>query len=145
MNLLVEQARTYLGVPHRHRGRSRRGVDCAGLPWCAYADLGVELPDLEKYGREPHKDGLMGAVRAALGEPLWQGKRVNRALLSVGDVVVLRFVEHPHHLAIVTDDRHYGLGLIHSYSPQGGGGVVVEHGLDSRWESQIVAVFRRPV
>lgn len=145
MNAIVEQARTYLGIPHRHRGRSRRAVDCAGLPICVYADLGVELPDLERYGREPHKDGLMQAVVDALGEPVWKGRAAPREILEPGDIVVMRFVEEPHHLAIVTDDRLRGVGIIHSYSPAGGGGRVVEHGLDAHWQSLIVAVFRRPI
>lgn len=29
--LLLDEARTWLGTPFRHLGRSRRGVDCAGL------------------------------------------------------------------------------------------------------------------
>lgn len=144
MNAVVAQARTYLGVPFRHRGRTGRGLDCAGLVWRAYADLGCVLPDVERYGREPHRDGLMDAMRAAFGPPVWEGRSLaNRSLLRVGDVVVLRFEVHPHHIAIVTDDRHHGLGLIHAYSPPGGGGRVLEHGLDARWQSQIVAVFRK--
>lgn len=141
---LVDQARTYLGVPFRHRGRTVRGLDCAGLVWRAYADLGCVLPDVERYGREPHRDGLMDAMRAAFGAPVWEGRSlIDRAVLRVGDVVVLRFEVHPHHIAIVTDDRHHGLGLIHAYSPPGGGGRVLEHGLDARWQSLIVAVFRK--
>ncbi len=146
MTAIVEQARTYLGVPFRHRGRTPRGLDCAGLVVRSYADLGVVLPDVACYGREPHRDGLMDAMRAAFGVPVWEGRSlIDRAVLRVGDVVVLRFEVHPHHIAIVTDDRHHGLGLIHAYSPPGGGGRVVEHGLDARWQSQILAVFRRAV
>lgn len=141
---LVTRARTYLDVPYRHRGRSIRGVDCAGLPMCAYADEGVVLPDLERYGRTPHKDGLVEAVIAALGEPIWRGRAVARSILQVGDVVALAFVQEPHHLAIVGDDRRHGLSLIHA---DGTPGVsrVVEHGLTERYQNMIVAVFRRPI
>jgi cell wall-associated NlpC family hydrolase len=144
MSRLVQQARTYLGVPYRHRGRSRAGVDCAGLPKCAYADLGVELPDLKVYGREPHKDGLMDAVRAAFGEPVWQGRGCPRAVPQVGDVVVLAFVREPHHLAIVGDDRLHGLSLIHADGTLGVSRVV-EHGLTDHFLNMIVAVCRRAV
>lgn len=146
MTTLSEQARTYLGTPYRHRGRSRKGIDCAGLPWCSYADLGVMLPDLKLYGREPHQDGMMNAVRAALGDPIWQGAKGScpRAMLQPDDVVVLVFVREPHHMAIVGKDEMYGLSLIHSDGTLGTSRVV-EHGMEQRHYEMICAVFRRAV
>lgn len=141
MNALVQQARTYLGTPYRHRGRNRRGIDCAGLPWCCYADLGHVLPDVKVYGREPHRDGLMAGLIHALGDPVWRGRKPSRDLLRVGDVVVSAFVAEPHHLAIVGDDRLYGLSLIHSDGSAAK--KVVEHGLSDYHLGQIVAIFRR--
>lgn len=141
MNALVQQARTYLGTPYRHRGRSRRAIDCAGLLWCSYADLGYVLPDVKVYGREPHKDGLMAGLIDALGEPVWRGREPARALLRVGDCVVSAFVREPHHLAIVGDDPLYGLSLIHSDGSAAK--KVVEHGLSEHHRKQIVAIFRR--
>lgn len=144
MSILIDQARTYLGVPFRHHGRTARGLDCAGLVWRTYADLGVILPDVARYGREPHRDGLMDAMRCALGDPVWEGSSlIDRSILRIADVVVLRFEVQPHHIAFVTSDRHHGLGLLHAYSPAGAIGRVLEHGLDARWQSQILAVFRR--
>lgn len=147
MSHLVDQARTYLGVPFRHRGRSGLGLDCAGLGIRVYADLGVELPDIERYGREPHRNGLMQALEAALGAPIWSGELgdvVPRSLLEPGDVVVVRFAIQPHHVAFVGDDPRHGLSLIHAYGGLGIGRVV-EHGLDAGWQNQICAVYRRPV
>ncbi|MGJ7544637.1 C40 family peptidase [Variovorax sp. LT1R16] len=142
MSALVTSARKYLGAPFQHRGRTAKGLDCAGLAWLAYADLGYTPPDLRRYGRTPHRDGLMQAMSDALGEPAWEGRAVPRELLQVGDVVVMRFVEEPHHVAIVCDSASHGLGLIHCY---GNIGRVVEHGLDAMWQDRILAVFRRPV
>jgi cell wall-associated NlpC family hydrolase len=31
LNVIVSAARSWLGVPWRHQGRTRQGVDCAGL------------------------------------------------------------------------------------------------------------------
>jgi cell wall-associated NlpC family hydrolase len=145
---LVAQARTYIGTKYRHRGRDPKiGLDCAGLPWRCYADLGAVLPDLHRYGREPHRNGLMQAVVEALGTPVWQGSRgvcVPRDVLQPGDVAVMRFVAEPHHLAIIGDDLVHGLTVIHADgSPSVGR--VVEVGLDGVWQARIVAVFRRSV
>ena len=146
MSKLVAQARTYLGAPYRHRGRKRTGIDCAGLPWCCYADLSVNLPDLRLYGREPHQDGMMMAVKAALGEPVWHGMKGKcaRSVLQIGDVVVMAFVRDPHHMAIIGDDVLYGLSMIHADGTLGTSRVV-EHGLDNQHLAMICAVFRRPV
>lgn len=143
MSALVSQARRYIGTPYRHRGRTARGLDCAGLPWRSYADLGVILPDLKVYGREPYKDGLVQAMIAALGEPVWRGMMPARSILQVGDVVACAFVTHPHHLGVIGDDKLYGLSMIHA-----DGNVnkaVIEQGLDDRLLAKIVAIFRRPI
>lgn len=147
MSKLVTSARKCLGVPFKHRGRTLTGLDCAGLGHWAYQDNGVTLPDMERYGRTPHRDGLAMMMVKALGEPIWQGRPgivVDRSVMQPGDVVLMRFVQEPHHVAIVTDSPTHGLGLIHCYSSA----VidrVVEHGLDAMWQARILAVFRRPV
>lgn len=145
---LVARARSYIGTPYRHRGRNPAiGLDCAGLPWRCFAALGVMLPDLKRYGREPHQDGLMQGVVDALGAAIWEGgvrNKVPRDLLQPGDVVVMAFVSEPHHLAILGDDAVHGLTIIHA---DGSPSVsrVVEVGLDAVWQAKIVAVFRRAV
>lgn len=143
MNALVQQARTYIGTPYKHRGRSRRGIDCAGLPWCCYADLGLVLPDLKVYGREPHKDGLMNALIAALGQPIWRGRAPGMRMLQVGDVVCSAFVREPHHLGIIGESELHGLSLIHSDGMQAKS--VIEQPINDMLRSRIVAIFRRPV
>lgn len=147
MGALANQARAYLDVPFVHRGRDRRGLDCAGLVWRCYADLGAVLPDLRRYGREPHRNGLVNAVNLALGEPLWAGavgQLVRRTLLQVDDVLLIRFDLEPHHMAIVGDNHMHGVSMIHAYG-QIGVSRVVEHGLDDDWQRKICAVYRRAV
>lgn len=144
MSAVIEAARQYLGVPFKHRGRTDRGIDCAGLVWCAYRDLGVIKPDLKRYGREPFRDGLMRALIEGFGEPVWQGAQgqvVPRELLKVGDVALIRFEVHPHHIVLIGEDKHHGLSFLHA---DGTFGVsrVVEHGLTDRHLRTICAVFR---
>jgi cell wall-associated NlpC family hydrolase len=146
MNALVQQARTYIGVPWRHRGRTRRGLDCGGLPALAYAELGDPRPDLSRYGREPFRDGLMRALEDALGTPVWSGAKGQcpRAVLAPGQVVAMAPDKLPRHVAIVGDDALYGLSVIHA-DGTGDTKRVLEQGLDAYFLHQIVAVFYRPV
>lgn len=136
MSRLADQARTYIGTPFKHRGRTVRGLDCAGLIVKAYADLGVEIGDLPNYGRTPFRDGLMQHVRS-------QADEVPVSDMQDGDIAVMVFAKDPHHLAIIANDVFGGLSLIHA-----DGSVhvsrVVETRLTDDKRKQIFAVFRRP-
>lgn len=141
MSALVESARKYLGVKFRHRGRSPRGLDCAGLPWLAYKDCGVDLPDFRLYGPEPHNDGLIRHITAALGDPVCVAP-VRPADLQAGDIAVIRFEIEPHHVTIVTDYPLGGFAVLHA---DGHYGKVIEHRLSTDMIDRITHVFRRPV
>ena len=134
---LVAAARGYLRVPYRHRGRNRLGLDCAGLLWRAFADVGVVMDDERAYSPQP--DGrLRDAVVARLGEPFWKAGDALE-LLAPGDVVTLRWHQHPNHVALVTDYYLGGLALIHSYAEAG---QVVEHRLDDQWAARLIEGWR---
>jgi len=136
---LPDAARRYIGVPFRHRGRSRRGVDCAGLVVLAFRDLGVTLPDFLKYGAEPHNDGLVAHVRSALGDSV-AAAPVRPVELQPGDVIVMRFEVQPHHLAIVGRHPLGHFSIIHA---DGHYGRVLEQGLSEDMTQRITHVFRR--
>lgn len=127
MNPVVTAARLYLGCPYHHQGRSRYGIDCAGLVVAAYRELGIELQDLPAYGREPWRDGLRQTVE--LNFSLVDGPA------EPGDILLLRVRREPQHLAIVTDT-----GIIHAYASVG---KVVETRLDKHWFDRIVGIYRR--
>lgn len=142
--MIAQTARKYTGVKFRHRGRDRRGLDCAGLVWAAYRDHGVTLPDYRMYGREPHRDGLTQYVTAALGAPVLTAPVKSCDLLE-GDVLVMRFEREPHHVGIVGSHDYAGtvaLTLIHA---DGWNGRVLEQRLTPDMVSRITHVFRRPV
>lgn len=141
MNPLVTAARKYLGAPFRHRGRGPKYFDCVGVGLQAFRDCGVTLPDFRLYGSEPHQDGLLTHLRAALGEEVLAAP-VRMADLAVGDVVVLRFDVEPHHVGLLGDYRFGGLSLIHA---DGHTGRVVEHRLADKRVAHITHVFRRSV
>lgn len=145
---LYDYARTYLGTPFKHRGRDARGLDCAGLVLIAYRDAGVNLTDLERYGRQPNTLGqMMAVVREGGGDPVWQGRNQPasaKAEIQPGDVLVMRFDIEPHHLAIATPSDMHGIGMIHADGSQRVR-KVVEHGMIDWHLERILAVFRRPV
>ncbi len=156
MSRLVDAARTFEGVRFLHRGRDRQGLDCAGLVWAAYAACGLELPDYRLYGPEPHRDGLVLHVAAALGEAV-QVAPVRPLGLLPGDVLVMRYFREPHHMGIV-GERLYGseraLTLLHadgdapsrrSDGKQQRRGRVHEVRLTPDMVARVTHVFRRPV
>jgi len=103
---LVEAARDWINVPFRHQGRSRYGVDCAGLVVCAFKDLGIEISDRIAYDRRPFNGELEG-------QAVHEFVRVQDAL--PGDVFLMSFAGHPvSHVSIFTGDT-----IIHSYSTIG--------------------------
>lgn len=141
MNALIQAARLYLGTRWRHRGRTRHGVDCAGLVVLSYADCGIELPDYTLYGREPHRNGLVAHAIEALGEPLADHDRT----LAEGDVLLMRFDKEPHHMAIVALGDYGGTRAFDIIHADGQAGRVHEQRLAPDMAARITHVFRRPV
>jgi cell wall-associated NlpC family hydrolase len=128
---LVNRARDYLGVPWRHLGRSRAGVDCIGLVLLAARDAGLDLPDPAPYQREPQGARLLAGVLA-------HGRRVGVA--EPGDVLVLRMGVYAGHVGIATTHRGYGVpGILHAFALRRH---VVEQPMDAEMTAALVAVVR---
>lgn len=144
MSRLPDAARAYIDTRFRHRGRNARGLDCAGLVWAAYNDLGVTLPDFRLYGPEPHQDGLTRHVEAALGGDVAVAP-VAAGQLQPGDVIVLRFEREPHHVAIVGDHDYAGTRALTVIHACGMNGRVLEQRLTPDMTARITHVYRRPI
>lgn len=143
---VVEAARSYIGVPWKHLGRSRKGVDCAGLLILAVKDAeGIDLDTPERYGRDPFK-GALEAYCEKCATLVWSGRKgqCTYGLLKPGDGVVMAPASLPRHLGIIGDDPMYPCSLIHADGSPGVGKVVA-HGLSDYYLKMIVAVFRRSV
>lgn len=69
-------ARQFLGIPYRHGGRDRKGLDCLGLVHLFYRELGIKVPD---------NDGQPYANDWYKKDP----ERLLRGLLQVGKPVNL--------------------------------------------------------
>lgn len=109
---IVAEAKTWMGTPYAHRQRLKgAGVDCAGLPLCVYAEVGIIPPtDVGEYSAQWHLHRgremyLEWVERFAREIPLADAKP--------GDFLVFRFGRTFSHGAIVLE----GARVIHAYAP----------------------------
>lgn len=145
-NDIVAEARTWLGTRFHHQGRVRKtathpgGCDCIGLVVGVVRDLQIPSKqsgkflhqyDYKNYSRLP--DGKL--FREMLEKYLTE---IPIDETQPGDVLLFRFEKDPQHIAIVSDYKHGGLGLIHCYASSR---KVVEHVLDDGWRNRMVAAF----
>lgn len=129
---LVAAARTWLGVPFVHQGRSRLGVDCAGLVVALMRDNGlmpVGFRDERTYGRSPRtemQDTVTRFMRPAPGP-------------AAGVLVLIRWRVHEHasHVALLTERDT----IIHSYQSAG---EVVENGYRGPWLRRTAGLWLFP-
>lgn len=126
-------ARSFVGVPYRHQGRSRLGgVDCWGLLWAVGEELGI-LPDglvvPADYGRTVTVD-----MRARMAEHCVETERAED-----GVIALMRWpsAREPAHMGICTTNGN----LIHSYSI---GAKVVEHGFRGPFLKMCDSLWRLP-
>ena len=125
---VVAAARSYLGVPYLHQGRTMRGLDCVGLIIRVGHDLGLSDYDIDGYSRVPsgkRMERLLGLVC----------RKVQPALAKAGDLLHLAYDKEPQHLAMVTD-----YGIIHADNTHG----VVEHVIDLSNRRRIRGAYELP-
>jgi cell wall-associated NlpC family hydrolase len=122
---VIAEAKRWKGVRWHHQGRSRAGVDCIGLVIKVAHALGLSGFDIADYSRQPNP-AMMRGLLAEHMTPI--------ATPEPGDVVLMRFEREPQHVAILTD-----AGMIHAYAQAR---KVVEHRVDSIWQSRIVGAYR---
>ena len=136
-DLVVREARLWLGTPYRHQAATRgAGCDCLGLLRGVWRGIYGDEPDVPPYSPDwdevAQKDVLQSAARSHLEERAEKepGK---------GDVLLFRMRKGAvaKHLGIaVSPDR-----FIHAYSGHG----VVESALSDPWRRRVVGVFAFPI
>lgn len=109
---LDEAARAYLGVPWRHLGRSREGLDCIGLVLIAARDCGIAADDPAPYEREPSSQRLRQELAHYLDQGLVADPRP-------GDVLLFNLGVYAGHIGIAGVHPEYRvLSVIHAYAPR---------------------------
>ncbi len=135
-NEILEQARTWIGTPYHHAGRSKgAGVDCIGLVVGAARELGIAVSlDTTAYNRGDNLALMTGGL-AHFCDAVPEGD-----CLSPGDVLIFRGGRILHHVAIYagqnTNDQHT---MIHVYDAAG---FVAEVELTDAWMRLLHAVYR---
>lgn len=131
---IVEEARSYLGTKWLHQGRTRDGVDCAGLVVCVGNGLGLIQYDRNDYQRNPNGSAFLHFFTEGGGvqKPITEAKP--------GDILVLREGTYPCHTALVGEKRG-GLTIIHAFVVRH---QVVEEPLTGAWLAKRVACFQYP-
>ena len=125
---LVRQARTYLGVPYQHQGRTRDGADCVGLLVSIAADFGIQIPYSTNYDWHPDRQiFLEGALQYC--DPIPTADR------QAGDIGFFRMTKGRWHTGFFTDPDT----LLHSSLKDRR---VVEHRMDKAWLIVLVQVYR---
>lgn len=134
---VVAEARTWVGTRWKHQGRTRNGIDCAGLVINVGGALGLMDFDTNDYGPQASDESMVNLCRAHLVE-------VGRHEMAPGDVLVTRFAKN-RHLAIMGNYPHGGLSIIHAFTQVRR---VTESRYDETWLRQMggsfIACFRFP-
>ena len=127
---IVAAARSYLGVPFMHQGRTRDGIDCAGLLTCVAYDLGIRDVRVTDYARMPDAARAKAIIEAHMDPAPY-------AQLAPGDAISFVIMTEVQHYGLVTEINPHK--FIHAYGPADR---VVEQPLNSVWLRRLRGCYR---
>ncbi len=128
---IVDEARTWLGVKWVHQGRTKFGIDCAGLIVLVAKALNLSDYDSVAYHRTAVSTEFLNHFKPNMDEKLIVDAKP-------GDVLLFRDKAFPCHSAIV-GRLHGGPSIIHAHALRR---MVIEERLDQGdWADRIVACF----
>lgn len=110
MTDVVTLAKGWIGVPFRHAGRSRQGVDCIGLVIKVAHEAGISSFDTTDYSRRPVPSEFVQGCK----------EHLDRILLDdagSGDIGVFAEPRTPCHVGLIERDTGGRRWVIHAYAP----------------------------
>ena len=128
---VIAEARRWLGVPWRHQGRTRAGVDCAGLVVMVAKALKQTDYDNTSYGRRAHGQDFVRHFQAGM-----DAVRVSEA--RPGDVLVFADYAYPCHCGILSEKLSQP-HLLHAHITRR---KVVEEPYIGEWPAKVKFAFR---
>ncbi|MCW5939918.1 MAG: C40 family peptidase [Fimbriimonadaceae bacterium] len=134
--LAVAEARTWIGTPWHHCGRSKGvGVDCAGLVIASLSAGGLDAPDPGRYSDTSDESELLAMALLAVADLVPDGA------FQLGDVLLFVRDRAPspmhHHLAVATGEG----GFVHAWSTPSVMSVV-ETPFATFWSRSLRSVWR---
>lgn len=140
-NIIVEEARLWIGTRFKHQGRvkitsdSSGGCDCLGL----IMGLGIKAKngkllksyDITNYRRAILSYDLLNAFNQLLTP-------IDIKDLSIGNIILIRINGFPQHLAVISAVHPY-ISIIHSYAQAR---KVVEQYLPQKWKENIAGAYK---
>ncbi|MGL6339820.1 MAG: NlpC/P60 family protein [Waterburya sp.] len=125
-DLIVSNARDWLGTPWRHNQRAKGvGVDCVQFAIASVEALGVDVGSQFNYYRIPQGNSLKDYLDRL------PNLRITSEI-SKGNLLLFRIAGVPHHIAIATSPTT----MIHASNNLG----VVEHSIGA-WMRKISAIY----
>jgi cell wall-associated NlpC family hydrolase len=127
---IVALAKTYLGTPWRHQGRTRQSIDCVGLPIVVGRELGLHsYPDTLRYSRLSTGPELL--------KPFEEHCNRIRDLsgLLPGDIVIFKDTLFPQHVGIMSSKTNVIHATVHKRR-------VVEEPLVGDFRRQLLRGYR---
>ncbi len=107
---IVSKAKSFIGTPWKHQGRSRRSVDCVGLVYAIASELDILPPKIKvpTYRRVP--DGSVEGYFKNYMDP------ASKHALKPGMVLLHSFMSSPYHASILLDPETGA--IVHGYAIQ---------------------------
>lgn len=128
---IVAEARAWLGVPWRHQGRTRCGVDCVGLVVCVARGLDLSDYDSTGYGRRAQGQGFVEHFRSNMDAvPIPHARP--------GNVLVFADHAYPCHCGFLTERLGHP-HLLHAHATRR---KVIEEPYAGEWPARVKFAFR---
>ncbi|MEH6483019.1 MULTISPECIES: NlpC/P60 family protein [Pseudomonas] len=135
MNAVIAAARECLDTPFKHQGRVlSKGMDCAGVLVHVLKSQGLPVADTTDYPNRPF-DGMLEKILAAQPGMF----EISKADMAPGDVLLMRVLHDPQHIAILSYPRYGRPYIVHGCSDNK---KCVEQPIDAVLTARIVRVYR---
>lgn len=128
---IIAEARSWLGVPWRHQGRTRSGIDCVGLVVCVARALRLSDYDSTGYSRRAQGQGFVEHFRSNM-----DGVAIPDA--RSGDVLVFADQAYPCHCGFLTQRLGHP-HLLHAHATRR---KVIEEPYAGEWPIKVKFAFR---